>query len=65
MMPSYVVHVGIFQKISAVLLFLRVLKVFSSNFKTGLPWELQYSDDLLLIVDSLKIGRSLGCGDIV
>ena len=34
------------------LLFILVLEVLSSEFRTGVPWELLYADGLVLIADT-------------
>ena len=34
------------------LLFIAVMKVVSRKFKVGLPWELLYGDDLVLLASS-------------
>ena len=35
------------------LLFIIALEALSSSFRTGLPWELLYADDLVLIAESI------------
>ena len=35
-------------------LFIIVLEALSREFTTGLPWELLYADDLVLIADSIE-----------
>ena len=35
-------------------LFIMVLKAFCREFRSGLPWELLYADDLMIIANSLK-----------
>ena len=34
------------------LLFIIVLEALSTEFRTGVPWELLYADDLVLIAES-------------
>ena len=34
------------------LVFIIVLEALSTEFRTGVPWELLYADDLVLIADS-------------
>ena len=36
------------------LLFILVLEALSREFHTGVPWELLYADDLVVIADSLE-----------
>ena len=36
------------------LLFILVLEALSREFRTGVPWELLYADDLVVIADSLE-----------
>ena len=44
--------VGVHQgSVLSPLLFILVLEVLSRKFRTGVPWELHYADDLVLIVD--------------
>ena len=45
------VHQG---SVLSPLLFIIVLEALSSEFRTGVPWELLYADDLALIVESLE-----------
>ena len=48
------VNVGVHQgSVLSPLLFIIVLEALSSNFRTGLPWELLYADDLVLIAESI------------
>ena len=47
------VGVGVHQgSVLRPLLFILVLEVLSREFRTGVPWELFYADDLVLIVDT-------------
>ena len=44
------------------LLFIIVLKALSREFRTGCPWELLYTDDLVLVSDSLEgLQQKLSC----
>ena len=36
------------------LLFILVLEALTREFRTGLPWELLYADDLVLMADSIE-----------
>ena len=36
------------------LLFIIVLEALPKEFRTGLPWELLYADDLVLMADSIE-----------
>ena len=36
------------------LLFILVLEALSREFHTGVPWELLYADDLMVIADTLE-----------
>ena len=45
------VHQG---SVLSPLLFIIVMDALSREFRTGLPWELLYADDLVLISDSIK-----------
>ena len=36
------------------LLFILVLEALSRQFRTGVPWELLYADDLAVMADSLE-----------
>lgn len=48
------VGVGVHQgSVLSPLLFILVLEALSREFRTGVPWELLYADDLVLISDSL------------
>jgi len=38
----------------APLLFIIVLEALSREFRTGIPWELRYADDLALVADTLE-----------
>ena len=49
------VKVGVHQgSVLSPLLFIIVLKALSREFRTGLPWELLYADDLVLMADSIE-----------
>jgi len=49
------VKVGVHQgSVLSPLLFILVLKALSRAFRTGVPWELLYADDLALVADSLE-----------
>ena len=48
------VKVGLHQgSVLSPLLFIIVMEVLSQNVKEGLPWELLYADDLVLIAESI------------
>ena len=48
------VNVGLHQgSVLSPLLFIIVLEALSSSFRIGLPWELLYADDLVLIAESI------------
>ena len=47
--------VGVHQgSVLSPLLFIIVLEALSREFSTGLPWELLYVDDLVLIAESIE-----------
>ena len=47
------VKVGVHQgSVLSPLLFIIVMQALSNNFKAGLPWELLYADDLILVAES-------------
>ena len=49
------VGVGVHQRsVLNPLLFILVLEVLSHEFRTGVPWELLYADDLAVIADTLE-----------
>ena len=41
-------------RVQVFLLFILVLEALSREFRTGLPWELLYANDLAVIADSLE-----------
>ena len=48
------VEVGVHQgSVLSPLLFIMVLEALSREFRTGVPWELLYADDLAVAADSL------------
>ena len=56
------VKVGVHQGSSlSPLLFIKVLEALSLEFRSGVPWEDLYVDDLVIIADSLEecVGRFL------
>ena len=48
------VLVSIKGQFSAHFFFILVLEALSREFRTGVPWELLYADDLVVIADSLE-----------
>ena len=49
------VGVGVHQgSVLSPLLFILVLEALSRQFRTGVPWELLYADDLVVMADSLE-----------
>ena len=49
------VKVGVLQgSVLSPLLYIIVLEAISREFRTGLPWELLYADDLVLMADSIE-----------
>ncbi|XP_035665616.1 uncharacterized protein LOC118408864, partial [Branchiostoma floridae] len=49
------VGVGVHQgSVLSPLLFILVLEALSREFRTGVPWELLYADDLVIIADTLE-----------
>ena len=49
------VNVGVHQgSVLSPLIFIVVLEALSREFRTGLPWEMLYADDLVLIAESLE-----------
>ena len=51
------VGVGVHQgSVLSPLLFIFVLEALSSEFRTGVSWELLYADDLAVIADTLEEG---------
>src|SRR5664279_3193076 len=52
---AFVVRVGVHQgSVLSPLLFIIVLKALSREFREGLPMELLYADDLVLLADSME-----------
>src|SRR5664279_590563 len=52
---AFVVRVGVHQgSVLSPLLFIIVLEALSREFKEGLPMELLYADDLVLLADSIE-----------
>ena len=52
---EFEVGVGVHQgSVLSPLLFILVLEALSREFRTGVPWELLYADDLAVIADSLE-----------
>ena len=52
---AFPVKVGVHQgSVLSPLLFIIVLEALSREFRTGLPWELLYADDLVLMAESLE-----------
>jgi hypothetical protein len=50
---AFPVRVGAHQgSVQSPLLFIIVLEALSTEFRTGVPWELLYADDLVLIAES-------------
>ena len=50
---KFEVKVGVHQgSVLSPLLFTIVLDALSQNFRCGLPWELLYADDLVLVAES-------------
>ena len=59
------VGVGVHQgSVLSPLLFILVLEALSHEFRTGVPWELLYADDLVVIALSRTLWRSAfpSCG---
>ena len=50
------VHQG---SLLSLLLFIIVLEALSCEFRSGVPWEDLYADDLVIIAESLKCVRRL------
>ena len=58
---GFEVKVGVHQgSVLSPLLFITVLEDFSREFRSGVPWEDLYADDLVIITESLKEWRSNG-----
>ena len=52
---EFEVKVGVHQgSVLSPLLFIMVLEALSREFRTGVPWELLYADDLVIIANSLE-----------
>jgi hypothetical protein len=50
---AFSVNVGVHQgSVLSPLLFIAVLEALSLHFRVGLPWELLYADDLVLLAES-------------
>merc|ERR1712035_140149 len=50
---EFPVNVGVHQgSVLSPLLFVMVLELLSQDFRTGLPWEILYVDDLVLVAES-------------
>merc|ERR1712035_298602 len=50
---EFPVNVGVHQgSVLSPLLFVMVLEALSQDFRTGLPWEILYADDLVLVAES-------------
>ena len=50
---DFVIGVGMHQgSVLSPLLFILLLEALSCEFRTGVPWELLYTDDLVLIADT-------------
>jgi len=57
------VKMGVHQgSVLCPLLFTMVLEMLSISFRTSLPWELLYADDLVLIVKTEEHGGC--CGEV-
>ena len=52
---EFAVNVGVHQaSVLSPLLFILVFEALSRELRTGVPWELLYADDLVLISESLE-----------
>ena len=52
---KFSVKVGVHQgSVLSPLLFIMVLEALSREFRNGLPWEMLYADDLVIIANSLE-----------
>ena len=52
---KFSVKLGVYQgSVTSPLLFVVVLESLSREFKNGLPWEMLYADDLVIIAGSLE-----------
>ena len=52
---EFEVKVGVHQEsVLSLLLFVAVIEVVTQKVREGLPWELQYTDDLVLVAQSIE-----------
>ena len=58
---EFEVKVGVHQgSVLSPLLFVAVMKVVTQKVREGLPWELLYADDLVLVAQSIEELREKG-----